>query len=153
MKKPVEIFILNNFLVLGLFCSCMPLVLANCSGSDSHPPNNANNSKAESLKEQKIQEFNTEINELIDSSEYYFDWGLNSLDNGMDKSEISSNISPSLKRLEMKIDKLSKGFHQVAVEIRLSDEENKKVFENLNKKFQPLFEKRQRLIEAGVSLN
>jgi len=105
-----------------------------------------------SEKEDVVNLFKLEMNSLSDSLKFYYDFGLEELDKGVTSFEVSKIITPKREYFVEKMDTKSVEFSQDAKKIELSENEYKKVFDDLNEYNKQMIEKYFQLMDRGVNI-
>ena len=81
-KKYLRASLLTMLTINGLFSFGLVCIMAMTAMGWYPPPQQDNSVNNQKSKEQGIQEFKNEIKALCDSSDHYFDWGLDAWENG-----------------------------------------------------------------------
>ena len=73
-------------------------------------------------RQEGIAKFKTDVMTLVDSSNYYFDQVVESINSGSDPKEVSTTYQPALQRLAKAIDSRLRQFQREAYELDLTEE-------------------------------
>ncbi|AXG72104.1 hypothetical protein KORDIASMS9_04367 [Kordia sp. SMS9] len=92
------------------------------------------------------------MKQLSDSSAYYFDKGIQLLEEGETPTKIATIIGPKLKELEVEIDKKVYSFKPIIEKFKLKEAESQTIFEALKEMFKYNQEKYKQLTENGVKI-
>jgi hypothetical protein len=151
-KKYLRASLLTMLTINGLFSFGLVCIIAMTAMGWYPAPQQDNFVDNQESKEQGVQKFKNEIKVLCDSSNYYFDWGLDALENGQEPNEIGEKISPKLKNFESQLDAKTREFQKNASDLRLTENEYQKVFDDLSEYIEPMTEKHRQLREKGVKI-
>jgi hypothetical protein len=152
-KKYLRGFLLSMLAINGLF-SFMLLILVAMTAIGWYPPEQeVNPAEKKFKKEQQISQFKNEVEILIDSTNFYFDWGLQALENGENPEKISKIIDPKLLDIRNQLNTKSFVFYETAMKNGMTEKEYEQVSEYINELSQPLASKNKTLEERGVELN
>lgn len=151
-KKYLRASLLTMLTINGLFSFGLVCIMAMTAMGWYPPPNQDDLIDNQKSKEQGIQEFKNEIKVLCDSSNYYFDLGLDALENGQEPNEIGERINPKLKNFERQLDAKTREFQETASDLGLTENEYEKVFDDLSEYIQPMTQKHRQLKEKGVEI-
>lgn len=151
-KKYLRASLLTMLSINGLFSFGLVCIMAMTAMGWYPPPHQDNFVDNQKSKEQGIEEFKNEIKALCDTSNYYFDWGLDALENGQEPNEIGEKISPKLKSFASQLDSKTRQFQKTASDLGLTEIQYKKVFDDLTEHIQPMTEKHRQLKEKGIEI-
>jgi hypothetical protein len=114
---------------------------------------NLSYSQSKNSKQEQIENFQSEIKKINDSSSHYFDLGIKLFKDGKDSIEIVELIKPKLTYFQAEIDKKTRAFQKIAERLKLTNEEYDSIFIKLNEKFKLNFKKYKYLSENGIKID
>lgn len=110
-------------------------------------------SQSKSFKQEQIENFQSEMKKINDSSSHYFDLGIKLFKDGKDSIEIVELIKPKLTYFQAEIDKKTRAFQKIAEKLKLTNKEYESIFIRLNESFKLNFEKYKYLSENGMKID
>lgn len=120
-----------------------------------YPPSNTSAKifPGQSIKEQTIASFKTEMKALLDSTNFYLDIALSDHKAGKTNMEVAEKVKVKVLFFQNEIEKKSNEFYKDATDAGLNEQEYKQAFNEVKKYMEPIKQKYSELKADGVDFN